>query len=167
MSTIIQKLEDAKDAKDAKDATDNILYKIKLLPEEIEDYVYSFIKNDYSIKLRLLKETYNLHNCLKIFRNYGYEKYILDVFYDIFPADNTSFPLFLCECEGFIEDRSNYAIINYILLKRINEVEEKNNDYESVYKIYRNYIILSNKIKKKNKVKKTSYYDFHEYYDMN
>jgi hypothetical protein len=155
MPSIIQKLEDY------------TLNKIKLLPQELEDYIYSFIKDDYSIKLRLLKDTYNLHNSFKIFRNYGYEKYILDVFYDVFPTDNTSFPLFLCECEGFIEDRSNYAIVNYILLKRIKEIEEKNNDYEAVYKIYRNYIILSNKMLKKNKVKKTSYYDFHGYYDMN
>lgn len=159
MSNIIKKISD--------EVEDNILYKIKLLPEELEDYIYSFIKNDYYIKLRLLKEKYNLHNCLKTFRYYGYEKYVLDVFYDIFPSDNTSFPLFLCECEGFIEDRSNYSIVNYLLLKRIKDIEDNRNNEESVYKIYRNYIIISNKLIKNNKQKKFSYYDLHGYYDMN
>jgi hypothetical protein len=139
MKNLMNKLQYIKD--------DYLLYKIKLLPHELEDYIYSYIKDDYTIKLKFIKTKYNLFDCFQCFRFYGYHKYLLDIFYEVFPTDDTSFPLFLCEYDGFIEDKSNYSIISKILFDRIKEIESKN-EIEPIYKIYRTYIILSNKLDK-------------------
>ena len=140
------------------------------LPDELRNHIYSFIKDDWSLRLTLLKQKYApFYSILEHFVLLHREKYLLGVFYNYFPLDRTKFSYLVVDAVEYHrtqfnirniqpdewkkyeyrEDRSNYKQICLEIVFRMNELEQKPDAMKMLYKMYLAYICIGRNISQK------------------
>jgi hypothetical protein len=148
----------------------SLVDQIVKLPDELKHHIYSFIKDDYRVRLTLLKQKYApFYSILERFVLLRREKYLLGVFYNYFPMDRTKFSYLVVDAVEYHrthfnirniqpdewkkyeyrEDRSNYKQICLEIVFRMNELEQTTNNVEILYKMYLAYICIGRNISQK------------------
>lgn len=148
----------------------SVIDQIVELPDELKAHIYSFIKDDYRIRLNLLKQKYApFYSILERYVLFHREKYLLGVFYNYFPLDRTKFSYLVVDAVEYHrtqfnirniqpdewkkyeyrEDRSNYKQICLEIVFRMNEIEQIPDAIELLYKMYLAYIYIGQTISPK------------------
>jgi hypothetical protein len=146
------------------------LYQIVDLPDELKTHIYSFIKDDWSLRLKLVKHKYApFYSVLERFVLLHRETYLLGVFYNYFPRDRTKFSYLVVDAVEYHrtqfnirniqpdewkkyeyrEDRSNYKQICLEIVFRMNELEQLPDALEMLYKMFLAYIFIGRNISQK------------------
>ena len=148
----------------------SVVDEICILPDELKTHIYSFIKDDWSLRLKLVKHKYApFYSVLERFVLFHREKYLLGVFYNYFPLDRTKFSYLVVDAVEYHrtqfnirniqpdewkkyeyrEDRSNYKQICLEIVFRMNELEQVPSAMKMLYEMYLAYIFIGRAISQK------------------